>query len=314
MSEAIVHACAACGKEASNDTTLQQCARCKNRSYCGKECQQMDWQTHKTTCKCPNYLLKVQLCPDRIKDPQVFRTLSCPADTTFAQLHRALQVAFSWADTHTYDFMVKDPAEVARMAAKKAAGEEPDIMEIIRRRMELQGQPQSEERHLLRLVEAAPHGPGGFAGGKGIDFMHNDARRHRDTPEKPSNKVRLREVFEHQHLKNKPLEYEYDFGDCWEHQITILGRDDTRDFFMCKDGEGHYVAEDAGSVQGWETLKKAYRAARPNKEQREKMHWFENQASNADPHGLKNGRERAWAKGDINRRLAELAGKTFGFV
>ena len=58
-------------------------------------------------------------------------------------------------------------------------------------------------------------------------------------------------------------------------------------------------------------MKKAYRTQRPDQEQREQMLWFEQMASNRNAQGLKNGRERVWAKGRINRRLAELAEKGF---
>lgn len=151
-------------------------------------------------------------------------------------------------------------------------------------------------------------------GGKGIDFMHNGHRQHPRTPEKKSSKVKLLNVLEKPAYKYKPFEYEYDFGDCWEHAITLEGRKEGTDFFMCVDGEGHYVAEDAASWRGWNKLKSAYRAQRPDKEQMENMRWFERVASNRDPQGLKNGRERVWAKGMINRRLADLAGKALSFT
>ena len=150
--------------------------------------------------------------------------------------------------------------------------------------------------------------------GKGIDMMHNGQRQHPRTPEKRSSKVKLLDVLEKPAYETAPLEYEYDFGDCWEHAITLEGRKEGTDFFACVDGEGHYVAEDVGSWRGWNELKRAYRAQRPNQEQRGKMRWFEQQASNRDAQGLKNGRERFWAKFMINRRLAELAWKAFSFT
>lgn len=149
---------------------------------------------------------------------------------------------------------------------------------------------------------------------KGIDFMHNGNRTHPQTPERGASTIKLYEVLDKPRYKDMPFEYEYDFGDCWEHAITLLGRKDATDFFMCTDGEGHNAAEDVGSSNGWNELKEAYKSDRPNKKQREKMEWFEQQASNRDPQGLKNGRERTWAKGMINRRLSELAGKAFSFT
>jgi hypothetical protein len=34
----------------------------------------------------------------------------CPADCTFEDLHSALQDAFGWASTYSYDFAVLDPS------------------------------------------------------------------------------------------------------------------------------------------------------------------------------------------------------------
>ena len=39
-------ACAKCSKP-----TTQRCVRCRQKFYCGKECQIACWQTHKTECK-----------------------------------------------------------------------------------------------------------------------------------------------------------------------------------------------------------------------------------------------------------------------
>lgn len=126
--------------------------------------------------------------------------------------------------------------------------------------------------------------------------------------------MKLWEVLDKAQYKDMPLEYEYDFGDCWTHEIELEGRSDVTGYFVCTDGQGHGVAEDVGSAPGWERLKAAYRAARPDKEQRSKMRWYETQASNGDREGLGKGREMSWAKGAINRRLSYLAGMTQSFT
>ena len=53
-------------------------------------------------------------------------------------------------------------------------------------------------------------------------------------------------------------------------------------------------------------LVEAYKAARPNKEQREKKEWFETQCSNQDRQGLAGERIREWDRGLVNRMLAEV--------
>lgn len=43
--------CGHCGNASSSDAMLLQCARCKMRKYCGKECQSKHWTAHKNICK-----------------------------------------------------------------------------------------------------------------------------------------------------------------------------------------------------------------------------------------------------------------------
>ena len=148
-----------------------------------------------------------------------------------------------------------------------------------------------------------------------IDNMHAMHRRHRDSPENRADRLKLHQVLDNASYRNAPLQYEYDFGDCWERQLVNLSRaEKATDFFQCTAGEGHGIAGDVGSAQGWEELKRAYRSQRPNKDQREKMEWFERQAGNEDRQGLGDGRDRMWPKTKVNSRLAELAGKVMGFT
>lgn len=130
-------------------------------------------------------------------------------------------------------------------------------------------------------------------------------------PEKESTEIQLFQVFDDPQYRGLPLEYEYDFGDGWSHEITLVGRQDPTQLFMCTDGEGHGCAEDVGGSGGWEDLKAAYRASRPTKGQREHMTWYETFASNGDADGLGGGRDRVWAKETINNQLAEMSGQTF---
>jgi MYND finger/Plasmid pRiA4b ORF-3-like protein len=97
------HKCHKCG-EKEGEEKYQRCGRCKAVRYCSRDCQAADWSHHRSSCKPKNYLLKVHLCPDVIKDPAVTRVLSCPATARLAHLHQALQVAFQWAGTHLFEF------------------------------------------------------------------------------------------------------------------------------------------------------------------------------------------------------------------
>ncbi|TVY62928.1 Zinc finger MYND domain-containing protein [Lachnellula suecica] len=280
--------CAVCNIIEAEDRKLLACARCKKTKYCGKDCQSEDWEAHKKDCKAQNYILKVDLEPEEITNPRVSRTLSSPANATFDQLHRALQTAFGWASTHTYNFKIKDPNVEPQPL--------PDLMSFITQRVaqdtaQNNGMPMPDagpKQNLLRIIEKDPYGPGGFGGGRGIDAMHNRNRVHSQTPEKDSTKIKLGK---------------YDFGDCWAHKIEVVGRADASKRFECLGGEGHGVAEDAGSIKGWLDLREAYRTDTPNREQKEKRAWFEKQASNSDSKGLGNGRDEMWDQDAINAKL-----------
>ncbi|KAJ7449184.1 hypothetical protein FB451DRAFT_1375088 [Mycena latifolia] len=43
-----------CASTECSNEGVSQCGRCKQRFYCGAECQQKDWPAHKKNCKRPN--------------------------------------------------------------------------------------------------------------------------------------------------------------------------------------------------------------------------------------------------------------------
>ncbi|TVY20425.1 hypothetical protein LARI1_G001024 [Lachnellula arida] len=273
--------CAVCNIIETDDRKLLTCARCKKTRYCSKDCQAENWESHKSTCKAQNYILKVSLCPAEITNPSVTRTLSCPSTATYEQLHRALQIAFGWASTHTYDFKIIDPNAQPEPL--------PDMGTYIARRMAQDAAQFNDSpipdagprQNLLRIIEKDPFGPGGFGSGRGLDSMHNQDRDY----------------------EGAGIEYEYDFGDCWQHTVEVVGRAEASKGFLCLGGEGHGVAEDVGSVDGWLGLREAYRTANPTTEQRERRTWFESRASNRDPRGLGNGREWDWDSIAVSAKL-----------
>lgn len=286
--EGIEQKCSVCG----NEGKVLRCSRCKNKVYCGAECQTKDWPTHKSTCKAENFLIKFTL--KDIDDPKVSRTLSIPYSATFQQIHFALMIAFGWATTHAYHFLLHDPSA--------PPPPELDLMAYIarRQRQDRDGIPPSTgdpKQNFLRIIP--PQGE------RGIDWMHSDWSFHPDTPEVLSMNVRLGPTLAK--YPTADLRYEYDFGDRWEKDCVVLGRAPFGQF-CCVDGEGHPVAEDVGSSDGWAKLKVAYRkpANRRSKEEREKIEWFQYQASNADPLGLEGERVRLWDKTKVNKELREM--------
>ncbi|TVY88238.1 hypothetical protein LAWI1_G005755 [Lachnellula willkommii] len=271
--------CAVCNIIETDDRKLLTCARCKKTRYC------------------------ISLCPAEITNPSVTRTLSCPSTATFEQLHRALQIAFGWASTHTYDFKIIDPNAQPEPL--------PDMGTYIARRMAQDAAQFNDSpipdagprKNLLRIIEKDPFGPGGFGSGRGLDSMHNQDRVHSQTPEVDSKKIKLGKVLQNKEYEGAGIEYEYDFGDCWQHTVEVVGRAEASKGFLCLGGEGHGVAEDVGSVDGWLGLREAYRTANPTTEQRERRTWFESRASNRDPRGLGNGREWDWDTIGVSAKL-----------
>ncbi|KAB2569806.1 Uncharacterized protein DBV05_g11520 [Lasiodiplodia theobromae] len=135
--------------------------------------------------------------------------------------------------------------------------------------------------------------------------MGDMQRRHPQTAERNAARVKLWEVLDKDEYKGAEMAYTYDFGDGWEHVVSVVGRAPATERITCTEGEGRGVAEDVGGTRGWERLKAAYRAENPDKEQKEKMRWFESEASNADRDGLGGNRAARWSKAEVNRSLAE---------
>ncbi|KAK4960897.1 hypothetical protein LTR10_001386 [Elasticomyces elasticus] len=74
--------CGVCGStNASSGSQLLRCGRCKDVSYCSKDCQRKDWPLHKTFCK---IFARIQL------DPTHYRNL--PLDPNVNASYPALRI------------------------------------------------------------------------------------------------------------------------------------------------------------------------------------------------------------------------------
>jgi hypothetical protein len=168
------------------------CSRCRKTRYCSQACQTAAWPSHKGVCRRQNYILKFHLHPDRITDPPVVRVLSCPADLPFLFLHMALQTAFGWTNTHSFDFTVKDPTYALP----------DDPMELYMRqsqniigkdlRTAVANDETMPREYLLRVSDPIKDDDPGA----GADRMHEGRRRHPRTVEKSSVKWPLWRLFD----------------------------------------------------------------------------------------------------------------------
>ncbi|KAI4159892.1 MAG: hypothetical protein LQ342_006220 [Letrouitia transgressa] len=124
---------------------------------------------------------------------------------------------------------------------------------------------------------------------------------------------KLSDVLEKEEWKGKvSITYEYDMGDGWQHDITVLGRADAGLHAMlgapeeaevkvlCLSGEGHPCAEDCGGEPGWEGLKEAFKKRNGDKGLRE---WYKTVCSNGDRKGLDPWK---WSVLDVNDVLREI--------
>ena len=106
------------------------------------------------------------------------------------------------------------------------------------------------------------------------------------------------------------LQYEYDMGDGWEHEIVLLGRAQprlnhayglkTEGNVLCLDGQGHPCAEDCGSEPGWENLKDQFKKAKGDKYLKD---WYKNSCVNGDRKGLDPWK---WSILDVNDELQKV--------
>jgi hypothetical protein len=68
------------------------------------------------------------------------------------------------------------------------------------------------------------------------DVVHRRIYIHSQTPETNSKKIKPSKASENKECEGASIEYEYDFGDCWKHQISLMGRADAMTIFKCFDG------------------------------------------------------------------------------
>lgn len=108
--------------------------------------------------------------------------------------------------------------------------------------------------------------------------------------------------------KKKTIHYTYDFGDGWEHVVSVAGRARGTEHFQCLDGEGHGCAEDVGGYTGWKRLLEAFDLAKRDEkelslDQDELIKWYKEVCRNGQKGGL-GGREKwRWDREMVNERL-----------
>ncbi|WP_297422013.1 plasmid pRiA4b ORF-3 family protein [Clostridium sp.] len=147
--------------------------------------------------------------------PLIWRRVVVPAEITFKRLHDVIQFSMGWKDRHLYDFnLVEEKLRIT--------GDEEAIAEY-------------EFYSKMKLTRKNdPHG-----------FIENVLKIR----PKLSTKVKIDKYLS----KDKSIQYIYDFGDYWKHDIVLEEIIDNYEYVYptCVDGEGACPPEDVGGISGY---------------------------------------------------------------
>jgi hypothetical protein len=229
-----------------------------------------------------NYLVIVHMTLS--SEPIITRLLSLPPQLTLDKFHEVLQIAFGWANCHMHTFHVtltdpvrRFPRHVLYLQAILPDDDIPDLGYITL----------PESNYTLDDVFSRR-------------ILSSDVLSNTEWDGKVTLEMEMR------------LEYEYDMGDGWTHQITVLGRANPglhrsmagpdAPAILCLGGEGHPCAEDCGSLPGWENLKEIFTMPRKKDPDNLKA-WYKSMCANGDPTGLDPWK---WDIYEVNEALGQL--------
>jgi len=188
--------------------------------------------------KCRAVELKVTL---EIENHNIWRRLVVPINTTFTQLHKVLQAAFSWHDYHLHEFFIY-------------GNERQDVSFINHPFYSKDGY-----KAIVNLV--SDEEAFDYPNESGIEMIFEKG-------------IKLSEYIP----KYKRLMYVYDFGDNWQHYIEVQKVIDNYDknYAVCIDGKGNAPPEDVGGEYGYDEFLEII-SDKNNPEYENMMAWVENQ-------------------------------------
>ncbi|HAO61155.1 MAG TPA: plasmid pRiA4b ORF-3 family protein [Erysipelotrichaceae bacterium] len=153
-------------------------------------------------------------------NPLIWRTFVIPAGVTFKRLHDTIQYVMGWWNSHLHAFVLTEPA-------LRITNDEEGYFD------QLSMIEEKKQGLLDEIVD--PHGI---------------LLRSLETPMKLSKSLKIDKYVE----KNPVFTYLYDFGDGWEHRITLEKIDEEYKYPYPKilEGEGDCPPEDVGGIGGYE--------------------------------------------------------------
>jgi hypothetical protein len=129
-----------------------------------------------------------------MRAPKIHRVLQCPAGRSFATLHRALQAAFGWTNSHSYSFSACDTSIGNRTRTRR--------YKLFVSLLDPEMQPESYYMS---------------------EFDDDQPIHDRCYPTLKASQLRYGDLFGHEGLRDAEWSYRYDYGDNWEHEIEVLG-------------------------------------------------------------------------------------------
>lgn len=170
----------------------------------------------------------------------IWRRVIVPAEISFKRLHDVIQFSMGWLDNRLYDFNINE--EKLRITCDEEA-----ILEY---------------EHYSKMKLTKKNDPYGYI-----------ARILEITP-KLSTKVKIDKYL----TKWKTIEYVYDFGDYWKHDVTLeeVLEDYEYGYPTCIDGEGACPPDDVGGISGYEQFQEIMKD-KNHPQHQEMKEWAESQ-------------------------------------
>ncbi|KAF9475461.1 hypothetical protein BDN70DRAFT_840872 [Pholiota conissans] len=119
--------CSVCNKPGSNGVDIKRCGRCRDRFYCGRDCQASDWPTHKRTCGA--------ISPRSENAPLIPKWYDKYRKCRDGNLHEGNLELITWSCTETEDGILKgwgnvdieESADLKEKFEKEFKGDEKEL-------------------------------------------------------------------------------------------------------------------------------------------------------------------------------------------
>lgn len=163
-------------------------------------------------------------------EPSVIRKIEVPSNLTFHELHNIIQIVFGWQNRHLYKFIIKD-RDIEIVFDRNLALDYKKAME----KVEEAGESADRKIELPDSFEKSFH----FG-----ELFHSEILYSLET--------HLDDVL----AGNEKIEYIYDFGDNWVHQINTsiaMNYGSSKPVLLFQ--EGLTPPEDVGGIVGYEKIR-----------------------------------------------------------